>query len=525
MFSKTISLNENKNKHKTTMIRLGILTALLMLFLLSTQSLMHASAQVDEADLAIRNPDFPGKNETLDPVKPGQSFLYKVRLINDGPDNATNVILKDWVPAGLSINNATPSTGQVNMGVPGDPERPLIWAVGLLEEGEFHLLTYNVTVLENPDPLMESWILHNDVFVSSDTYDPDTSDNYYTEDTTVITTRGEANIGIFFPGDRPGKNETVDPVSPGQTFLYKVYVTNAGPDNTTNVVLKDWVPAGLRINNATASDGHVNIGVPGDPQRPLIWVIDTLRYGETNTLTYNVTVLEPDDPTLETWVIHNDVMVTSDKPDPEMADNYHTEDTTVISDSFLSDLRVLKMSKPDDIVKAGTLFNYTIIVENRGPSTARNVRFRDEIRSSGVFTVTDIQTISGSTYSYSITPPETGKTVTINGIRNDSTMNWGERDIIQVTVEANETQDINNLIYVYCNDLKNWVDPDLDNNEALTSIHATEKETLLSAIGGLLLPFRSPYLIAGYLVIIALTIATILLQQKKHIKRFFATTR
>jgi uncharacterized repeat protein (TIGR01451 family) len=51
---------------------------------------------------------------------------------------------------------------------------------------------------------------------------------------------------------------------------------------------------------------------------------------------------------------------------------------------------VIKIVEPDTTALIGEIINYTIIVENLGPSLARAVNFTDEIRSSGTFTVVSI---------------------------------------------------------------------------------------------------------------------------------------
>lgn len=503
--TKTISTNWEKSRVTRNITRLVVMLVLMtLLIIISTQKAGIAYAQDGDADIGIYSPgdSYPGKNETIDPVRPGQTFLYRIRVTNAGPDNATNVLLRDWIPAGLSINNATTYQGDVNIGVPGNPLRPLLWSIGLLTDGETAELTYNVTVLESPDPSLETWILHNDVMVTSETYDPDNSNNYYTEDTTVIGYPGADLSLVSGAGFR--KYDTSDPVNTGQSFQYKLSVTCDGPGNATGVLVKDWIPAGVRINNASASDGEINMGVPGDPLRPLTWAVGDMPVGRSSALSYNVTVLKPFDLSIKSWIMHNDAMVTSETYDPDNSNNLVTEDTTVINTYFESDLRVIKLSKPDNIAHVDQLVNYTIIIENRGPGTAHDVEFRDELRASGVFDMVEIKSLSGGAYVFSILPPESGRTVSFTGTRTDSTMEHGERDIIQVTVRANKTMDINNLVGVYCEDLDHWVDPDMSNNEDYVPI-SVEGTSILAAIGGIITPTTLPIIVAGYLIIMSLT--------------------
>jgi uncharacterized repeat protein (TIGR01451 family) len=187
-------------------------------------------------------------------------------------------------------------------------------------------------------------------------------------------------------------------------------------------------------------------------------------------------VLKPADLSLESWILHNDAEVSSDTYDPDNGlfysdqpvSNLATEDTTVINTFHLADLKVTKLTKPDTTALAGQLINYTVIVENLGPSTAYNVTVRDEIRSSDTFTV-----LSVTAPGYTVTPaiPATGQIITVLATR-DTDMAMGDRDIIQIMVQANEAQDINNIVDVYAADT-HWVDPNLSNNKAEASIHVT----------------------------------------------------
>jgi uncharacterized repeat protein (TIGR01451 family) len=104
---------------------------------------------------------------------------------------------------------------------------------------------------------------------------------------------------------------------------------------------------------------------------------------------------------------------------------------------------VIKIVKPDTTALIGEIINYTIIAENLGPSLARAVNFTDEIRSSGTFTVVSI-----NAPGYTVNPTGgTGQSITIVGTRN-ANMQVGDRDIIIVTLQANEAEDISNLVTV-----------------------------------------------------------------------------
>ena len=58
------------------------------------------------------------KDDDIDPVIQLQAVTYIVIVVNDGPDDATNVSLIDTLPNGVTFESATP--GQGVCGAAGD---------------------------------------------------------------------------------------------------------------------------------------------------------------------------------------------------------------------------------------------------------------------------------------------------------------------------------------------------------------------------------------------------------------------
>ena len=79
---------------------------------------------------------------------------------------------------------------------------------------------------------------------------------------------------------------------------------------------------------------------------------------------------------------------TATTPDPNEDNNCDTRENLVL---HKHDLRIEKYGKPDGLVEAGEELEYTIIVDNLGPSYAEGVSIKDVLSSSGEFTVTGFQ--------------------------------------------------------------------------------------------------------------------------------------
>jgi uncharacterized repeat protein (TIGR01451 family) len=96
-------------------------------------------------------------------VNVGENLTFRVTLTNDGPDQATGVVVTDLLPAGLTFVSATPSQGTY-------VDTTGLWTVGTVNNGATVTLDI-VATLTTPGPK------NNTASVSaSNEFDPDTAD-------------------------------------------------------------------------------------------------------------------------------------------------------------------------------------------------------------------------------------------------------------------------------------------------------------------------------------------------------------
>ena len=310
------------------------------------------------ADLSITKVTVPAG---ITGVDAGDTVTYQVEVTNSGPGEAQGVVVQDSLPAGVTVLTVAVSQGAYQAGVPGSS--PLVWNVGNLAVGASAVMDITVLVdLSVPDAAM----LHNDVAVSSEAYDPNLADNTASYAIQVVNA---ADLDIT-------KTVSDDPVEAGATMTYQITVENTGPMGITarNVVVTDWLPEGVMLAGTLPSQGVIG-GDPGG--RPLIWAVGDLADGETATLDIEV-IVSPDLP--DGTVLTNDAAVTSDTEDPDPTNNSATVPTTVVN-TVPADVSVKKLVD-SDTVYAGQPFTYTIIVENWGPNPAYPIVLRDDLVSS-----------------------------------------------------------------------------------------------------------------------------------------------
>lgn len=168
----------------------------------------------------------------------GQNVTFTITLTNTGPSNATNVVVTDVLPAGLTFVSATPSTGTYTSGTGA-------WAVASLTSGSSATLQI-VALVSNTGT-----ITNMAEVTASDQPDPDSTPN---NGNPAEDDRASASIGAAAPPNI-SLTKSVTPSGtqvPGTNITYTVAFANTGGSPATNFVLTDPNPATtLKINDYT----------------------------------------------------------------------------------------------------------------------------------------------------------------------------------------------------------------------------------------------------------------------------------
>ncbi|RDY26564.1 DUF11 domain-containing protein [Romboutsia weinsteinii] len=284
------------------------------------------------------------KMANRDIAVPGEKLVYNIQIFNEGPSNATSVVLTDNIPAvilnpvfsldgGMTFN---PWTGTLNIGIvaPGQLIRVII--KGLVSQAATGVIinTAEVTALV-PGPV--------------------------TEVSTVITPIiPSADIGVT-------KTSNTDTAVPGEEFSYTIEVTNAGPSDSQDVTLRDNIPATI-LNPEFSVDG----GITFEPWTGSL-SLGTLNVGEVRAIIIRGIVSQT-----AVGVIINTATVTSPTPDPNPDNNTSTDETPVTP---TADISVVKQSN-EPVAMPGEVLSYTIEVANAGPAISQGVVLTDSIPAS-----------------------------------------------------------------------------------------------------------------------------------------------
>ncbi|MDX6191255.1 gliding motility-associated C-terminal domain-containing protein [Flavobacterium sp. Fl-318] len=363
-----------------------------------------ATISIQSADLSLQKSVVP----TL--VSIGDNVVFTVVVSNSGPNNATNVSVRDQLPVGYTYVSDT-GAGAYN-------DATGIWTVGTLNNGNSATLTITATVKVTT---VVNGYQNTAQVITSDQNDPDSTPN-----NNVPTEDDQDDATVTLQNADLELDKTVSPISTtaGGVVTFTLALTNNGPGNATGVEIKDYLPNGYTLVSGSVSNG----GTYDAASSTLLWQNLSLANGGALNLTFDATVNA-------TGTYVNTAEVTkSDLPDPDSTPNNNIpteddqDDATIVIES--ADLSLQKTVVPT-IVSIGDNVVFTVVVTNSGPNNATNVSVRDQLPvgytyvsdtgagayndATGIWTVGNLN--NGNSATLTITA--TVKTTTVvNGYQN-----------------------------------------------------------------------------------------------------------
>ncbi len=275
--------------------------------------------------------------------KVGGTITFEIGVANFGPDTATNVVVNDRLPAGVTYVSASATQGTYDQ-VTG------IWTVGTVGTADFPILSIVATV-DTPASGIPSAVT-NTATVSGTEYDPDPSNN--TDSVTETPQYADLKVTKVVSDARPNV---------GDTITYTVTLSNRGRDTANGVTVQELLPSGLQFissSNSAAYDSTTGI-----------WTVGTVDTFFPRTLQIVARVLAPTsgNPLPQT----NTARVrTSDQYDPDPSNN---SDNATETPQY-ADLAVEK-TVDDPTPNVGGEVTFTVKITNNGADPATGVTVQD----------------------------------------------------------------------------------------------------------------------------------------------------
>src|ERR1019366_1138366 len=285
---------------------------------------------VSQADIAM--------TKTVSNATPNQNtnVTFTFTATNNGPTNATGVVVTDLLPAGLTFVSAAPSVGTYTSGTG-------LWNIGPLANGANATLSITATVTGTT-------LVTNTATKTAET------------ETDPVAGNNSASATVIGQAADIAMTKTVSSATPnvGDNVTFTVTATNNGPSNATGVQVTDLLPAGLTFVSALPSGATTYNSGTG------LWNIGALSNGANATLSIFATVTG-------TGAVTNTATRTAgNQPDPTAGNN--TASATVTGQA--ADIAVTKaVSNPTPDFGNNVIF--TITATDNGPSNATGVQVTD----------------------------------------------------------------------------------------------------------------------------------------------------
>ena len=299
------------------------------------------NSATDTDTLTPQNDVSVTKTDGVTTVVPGQSTTYTITVHNGGPSTATNVIVSDPLPAGVT-SFVWSGNGHTNV------SGPLSDTIASLLPGGS--VTYTVTAQIDASA---TGSVRNTVTATA-ANDTNSANNSATDPDALIP---QADLGVVKTVDNPTPNV-------GDTVTFTVTVNNSGPSTATGVAVQDDLPAGLTFLSDTPTQGTYS-SITG------VWNVGTLNNGASASLLLRARVDSPDALTNTASIADS----SAQDPNPANDTASATETPRRVD---------LAVSKTDGgvSVNAGGTVTYTINYSNGGTGNATGV-FLNEFLPQG----------------------------------------------------------------------------------------------------------------------------------------------
>jgi uncharacterized repeat protein (TIGR01451 family) len=320
-----------------------------------------------------------------DAFRARDSYNYVITVGNSGLDDATSVVLREPLPAGVLFKGFTAPPGQP--GVACGESNGIVTCTGLTVKGVNSsglaggtVETIVVEVIAPPTTGQISATVTVDP--TNAIYESDETNNTFTTPTTIVT-------GI----DLTTMKDSEPTVAPSGTLIYTITVANIGTQDTTGVVLRDTLPAGTRFREVVDISNHnFTCSHNGAATGGVIDCVGGILRGTfdhtlpVDTATLKVTLFAPTAPGL----IKNQVRVDPDNTIAEIFEsnniNTRATDIQIGGCCAFNEFTIEKTQVfPASHVAPSGLLEYDVKITNIGSDVAFGVVVRDLVPAGATF--------------------------------------------------------------------------------------------------------------------------------------------
>lgn len=299
-----------------------------------------------------------GVTKVTTALSPGDSFDYDLTVINNGPSDATGVVVTDPLPSGIVADPGRAAPAGCTLDSATDTFTCTVGA--LAANGSTSILLPVQVTATNP-----GGDATNTATVTSATPDPDPTSNHAS---TIVGVAPVADLQLTKVASRPS-------ASVGDTATFTLTVTNLGP-NATGAVITDPLPAGLTFGTSsgcTFSAPNVTCDLGG------------VAVGASKAVSFTATVTSAG---AGTTITNTAAVATEDGgagfPRLDDLDPFNNTESATLPVDPQADVSLSKTASSAS-VPVGDLVTYTLTASNAGPSPATGVTISDPVPAGLAF--------------------------------------------------------------------------------------------------------------------------------------------
>jgi uncharacterized repeat protein (TIGR01451 family) len=309
---------------------------------------------------------------------PGEPIVYTLIAENRGENESSGTIVTDTLPVGIAY-----VTDDAGCDATAPPT--VTCHLGGLAKGA----TRTVHITGEVEGTVTGALITNTATITSSTFDPDPTND---EASAPLEVEPLSDLAVT-------KTATVGSAKPGEEITYLIKAENRGPTVDLGVHVVDILPAGLEY---VSDDAGCDVSAPPTIDCELV----ALANGESRTITLVAKVLASG------GTIENTAEITGPRNDPDLSNNASTAKTTV---EPVSDLAIHK-TVAGGAVRPGATLEYTLQVENEGPSSSPSATVTDDLPASLGYVSDDggCTVSSGHTLACAVGPLASGEAKTIH---------------------------------------------------------------------------------------------------------------
>jgi uncharacterized repeat protein (TIGR01451 family) len=236
----------------------------------------------------------------------GDVVQFTITVLDNGPEDASNVKIRDALPVGLTYDSNTPSQGTY-AAVDG------VWTVGNLLSSESATLQLRASVDAGT---AGSVIVNNATLWLVDQTDIVAGNNSDAASVTVKSADLIVDVTV---------NESYPSV--GDTIVYTITISNSGPDGATGILVVDSLPLGVTYLSDGASQGVYDT-TSGT------WAVGSVANGEVDTLLIYGQI---ETGTIGTYITNRVYVAGSGVADPDGGNNVDSVSVLVPTPVALDD--------------------------------------------------------------------------------------------------------------------------------------------------------------------------------------------